>query len=381
MTSLRKLISDAISDERLESQFTAKAVENLANKFREEGGSLGFDPKYITSTLNNNSDGPGDRRGAAVQRGGAAWLTKHENESFSLKQNVEKYPTGTTTQRAQNNPPIRKIKGKLSVDSTKAPRTVPTTEDEAVRRFVDYLENMPFRILVKGSGRGRPRWHPQGGAVCGWNQRLSAYEWNDNNWVDTELKISGFTRNLDSLEKKWKKHPGSSGLKKTAKDIYDEIKKWGNTRGEDLDGEVVLSYLVKLWGNNEIDVVNSTLTKLYAFARPDDYLIYDSRVAMAIVKIAEFMYPVMKIRDKRHDTVKGFMEVFKYLGLAGGDGGTRLGLAFRQNWPNAYTEVAAQLEANRLCKAIVERLNAESVGKRQNWNLREVEAVLFMEGY
>ena len=381
MTSLRQFIRDAINAEWLESQFTANAVKGLAKKIREEGGSLAFDPKNVTATLNNNSEGPGNRRGAAVQRGGAAWLTKHENKSFSLRQNVGKSPAGAKMQTAQINPPIRKIKGKQSVDSTKAPRAEPTTENEAALRFVDYLENMPFRILKKGTGRGRYSWHPQEGAACGWNERLSAYEWNDKNWKDTESKIKEFTRNLDSLEKQWKKHPGSLELQKTAKDIYDEIKKWGNERGKDRDAEEVLSYLVKLWDKNEIDAVDSTLTKLYAFARPNKYVIYDSRVAMAIVRIAEFMYPVKTKENRQHDTVEDFKKFFKHLGTVDGVGGTRLGAVFRQKWPRARTKVKAQYEANRLCKAIVNSLNDQKVGGRTDWKLREVEAVLFMEGY
>lgn len=356
MTTFRKFIEEAVANGLLKNRFTSQEVKRAMAEAQLE-------PKYITSRLNNSSEGPGNRKGA----GAAAWLTKHADKSFSLKQNVGESPEGITTRTGGN--------------STNAKKIEATPENTAVQRFVDYLENMPFRILMKSSGGREPTWHPQNDAACGWVERLSAYEWEGKKWDETKPIIDKFTKSLDSLEKQWKEHPGSLELEKTAKDIYDKIRKWGNERGAPRKGKDVLGYLVKLWDKNEIGAVDSTLTKLYAFARPNEYVIYDSRVAMAIVRIAEFMYPVKTQNKRQHDTVEDFMKCFKHLGTVDGVGGTRLGAVFRQKWPRARTIVKAQYEANRFCVAIVKHLNEKKVGKREDWKLREVEAVLFMEGY
>ena len=52
-----------------------------------------------------------------------------------------------------------------------------------------------------------------------------------------------------------------------------------------------------------------------------------------------------------------------------------------RGWPNAYGSWNAQLEANSLCLEIRNCLNDLKEDGRSTWTLREVEAVLFMEGY
>ncbi len=52
-------------------------------------------------------------------------------------------------------------------------------------------------------------------------------------------------------------------------------------------------------------------------------------------------------------------------------------------WPGAYKSVAAQSDANRLCKPILEVLNDPSMpeSKERTWTRMDVGAVLFMAGY
>jgi hypothetical protein len=58
-------------------------------------------------------------------------------------------------------------------------------------------------------------------------------------------------------------------------------------------------------------------------------------------------------------------------------------------WPIGYSAWAGQIAANLLCRKVVDELNGQStalpdcgkIGDRTPWALREVEAVLFMEGY
>jgi hypothetical protein len=128
--------------------------------------------------------------------------------------------------------------------------------------------------------------------------------------------------------------------------------------------------------------VDSTLTKLYAFAKPDEYVIYDSRVAAAIISIAEDIYRYSSVGGRREETVnKVFHPCFPCLGIFPGAGGTRPRGTRWVGWPDSDRSIPAQLDANRLCTAIVGRLNDREEDGRSDWNLREVEAVLFMEGY
>jgi hypothetical protein len=123
---------------------------------------------------------------------------------------------------------------------------------------------------------------------------------------------------------------------------------------------------------NEVD---STLTKLFALTSPGSYVIYDSRVATAIVSIAEDIYRRTKINE--------FRIVFRYLGHmdSAASAGTRPRGRRHNGWPDAYRSWGAQIDANELCVGIRNCLNDRNVDGKNDWNLREVEAVLFMEGY
>ena len=73
-----------------------------------------------------------------------------------------------------------------------------------------------------------------------------------------------------------------------------------------------------------------------------------------------------------------FHDIFPDLGRYSGAGeASNRGFRWR-GWPNSYQNTGAQLDANDHCKRIVIKLNEND---RNNWTKREVEAVLFMEGY
>jgi len=97
-------------------------------------------------------------------------------------------------------------------------------------------------------------------------------------------------------------------------------------------------------------------------------------VATAIISISEDIY--------RRDKLNKFREIFPSLGHMdnAAQSGTRP-RGRRSWWPNAYKKWPAQLEANKLCIGIRNILNDDSIDGRNDWSLREVEAVLFMEGY
>lgn len=253
----------------------------------------------------------------------------------------------------------------------------PTDEDIGTS-FVEYLRNKPYRLMK--NVKGGFQWIPQDGPVTGWNNRLNAYEWNGATWSNTKNELQSFVKKLAALEIQCQlSEPVSDrrSLETEAKLIYDDIRKWGNPKGKPRTGEEVLNHLQHLW-NDTIVAVDSTLTKLYAFARPQTYVIYDSRVAAAMLTIAEDLFRMRG--TPRYDTIASFQDVFRHLGAYGGSGGTR-NRGYRAKWPHAYTNVSAQHDANRLCQCMVDVLNHAREDGREDWNLREVEAVLFMEGY
>lgn len=255
-------------------------------------------------------------------------------------------------------------------------------QKEAAKLFVEFLRESPFRVRMK-NGRGF-KWYPNEGPAVGWSARLEAYRWGKSDWIDTKKELNKFINTLEALENDYKKDQKKSDeLIKRAISIYNQIANWGGTRrGKQEDNFQALDHLVYLWGGN-IKQVDSTLTKLYALSRPDKFVIYDSRVAAAILRIAEYMYPVKYEGNCFVDSVKEFHKAFPNLGkFNAGRGGTRVKEIFRwSGWPGSYGKCNAQIDANCLCHLIVQELNQSKECKRENWTLREVEAVLFMEGY
>jgi len=234
-------------------------------------------------------------------------------------------------------------------------------------------------------------WYPDEPQV-GWKNRLKFYAWTSGgkelapNWGETNSLIKNFSKELRPLIERIESDEPVSA--ESLKDIYEKIKEWGNPRGAERSGAQVLAALKKVVSHangGAAPPVDSTLTKVYAMAWPDEYAIYDTRVAASIVTIAEDLY--------RRTRLKGFCERFPALGhmdTASISGTRPRGRRLEKNspedlvfggWPNAYKKWPAQLDANRLCLGIQKVLNKRRIGGRTAWSLREVEAVLFMEGY
>ncbi len=169
--------------------------------------------------------------------------------------------------------------------------------------------------------------------------------------------------------------------------IYNEIKDWGNPNGADHPQAFLAEQLSKLWAPTQGDsielAVDSTLTKLYAFALPDEFVIYDTRVAAAIVDIAEDLFREVTRNKASVDLLTCFRCAYPALGdmTQAARSGSNVRRGPRSNdWPQAYKSWSAQLDANRLLNGILDQLNQRCIDSR-HWTLREVEAVFFMEGY
>lgn len=347
-------------------------------------------PEYVASYLANHSTGPGTRVGESVRRGQKRLFIKHEGPAtYSLDYSIAGFETqeepASTEQRVLDEvgehpkrPSSKRIKGGKSGFAGGKNKA----RDNIAETFVDYLRNKPYRFLkTRKSGTVKSKLEWRNNVVTGWNNRLNEYEWEKVGWAETNVTLQSFSQRLSDLESSWQRGENVDAL---AENIYRDIRKWGNPRGAQYSGRQVVAFLVPLWQGDNVQSVDSTLTKLYALARPDAYAMYDSRVAASIMTIAEDIFrPKMSKNKVVHTVVDAFRHHYPRLGLYGGTGGTRQrGYRAGSGWPVAYRSVPAQLEANDLCLRIQAKLNSEEgEDGRNNWTLREVEAVLFMEGY
>ena len=340
-------------------------------------GDREYEVISIQTTLANHSIGPGDRKGQAVKCGGAIFFHKHtESGIYSLfEEDAEESEVTVAAGCVDRTPP--------SADYVESGGE--NKPDRIARAFVDFLREKPFRIsLHRGDRRA---WYPEQ-PVVGWEPRLNTYLWDGVGWDETALVTNRFVERLNLLK------TSTSELRNRQEEagkIYKDIAAWCNPRATSLPDHVVLEHLDKVWASG-IDTVDSTLTNLYAFARPDEYVIYDSRVGTAILSIAEDIYRYRTFSRGNEFCPAGsiariesvnlyFRSVYPNIGIYDGAGGSRP-RAFRfKDWPTGYRNVSAQLDANDLCCRIVRHLNKIGEGARKNWSLREVEAVLFMEGY
>lgn len=258
-------------------------------------------------------------------------------------------------------------------------------------QFVDYLANKPFRLYAYVSPRV---WYPLHGPAVGWQQRLNAYLWGEANWAATLASLSPLVADFAGLTKMQQDGiPPSAGA---ASALFDRVVTWGGTgHASQTDGVVenalaaVAAYLNAAAGRPAMPAapINSTWTKVFALAFPDDFVIYDTRVAAALISVAEDLYR-RNFNDANNRrgleaNIEDFRRVYGALGTmtTASRGGTRpRGVRYR-HWPNAYGSWAAQIDANNLCQGIRDSLNRQMIDGRSNWTLREVEAVLFMEGY
>ena len=330
-------------------------------KFRIGNGE--YTEAAIRSILSNYSTGPDRRIGDSVKKGsGKLFIKLEQNGRYKLAYDEIELDDQDTEK-------VKFITGSVSLSSS-----------SIANDFVEYIRNKPFRILLNTKGiRTKRTWLPTSGPAMGWLQRLNSYKWNSKDWATTSKELSVIICKISDI----KKMPGDIA-DKHSENVYEDIKKWGNPKGKKRSRDEVLPLLIKIW-NNCITEVDSTLTKLYALADPNNFVMYDSRVATAIISIAEDIYRVRYLKKNnkstRVDTVSEFCKVFNHLGLYGGTGGTRPRGVRYPKWPYAYTSVPAQMQANILCKAIMNELNKHKEDGKSDWTLREVEAVLFMEGY
>ena len=259
---------------------------------------------------------------------------------------------------------------------------IPNIQLDPVEIIVQTIADKPYQRYFKK----QRIWHPCK-VANGWGERLLAYFWPtiQDDWRANSMRIAGFYESAASiLGSTWNKN--NPQCQSALMDLFSEICTWGNvklpeTNSMDLACEVAAS--VECIKHEHIPVntrLNSAWTKLYAIIHPDFFVMNDSRVGTSISWILD---PYM--RDLIHSP-----SFVQYAALGhfnnAGRGGTRP-RNLQHNWPGGYGSWSAQFAANRLCRAIRDRLNTlfefryRKINDNSKWKLGEVEAVLFMDGY
>lgn len=229
-------------------------------------------------------------------------------------------------------------------------------------RFAAYLEQEPFQIY----DRRRRQLYPAQPAQ-GLDARLGSYFWPspEATFVATEQVLQGFIARARALSTNLASHADE------VLGLFAAICQWGGVRLPTEDAGAVVANLQRAAKRDaqQPAAMNSAWTKLYAMFYPGDFVIYDSRVATALVGIAEAVLDITELA--------GFKQQYPHLGVIAGRGGSRP-RATATPWRNAYLSWPAQLEANQVVASIVQALNARS---GLAYSARQLEAVLFMEGY
>lgn len=250
-----------------------------------------------------------------------------------------------------------------------------TLNVKAVAEYVaDYLHLVPYQRLFKKQNRTHPL-KPANGLT----ERLHAYFWPDMsvNWASTQKELNHFVTEFRDIELNKNSDQCAARLMR----LFEQICKWGGVKVPEISpSDLKLHVFAALDSldagaipNGEMRI-NSAYTKLYAIARPDTFVIFDSRVAAALTSIIDLHY----------QAVTNLPEWSNYedLGFVNGRGGSRPRL-LNNPWKNGYQKWSAQDAANRLCMDILKHVNSqpERYGLDKQLTLRELEAILFMEGY
>ncbi|EQM68009.1 hypothetical protein ABS648_07660 [Pseudomonas solani] len=250
----------------------------------------------------------------------------------------------------------------LLEDGEAAPLPVSASGHTREERFAHYLAQQPFQIF----DRRRRSLHP-GQPVQGFTQRLSSYFWPSPSvsYQATEATLNGFIGRARALDANLAANAAAVLV------LFQEICDWGGVKLPTQDAALVVHNIdeARKHAASSPAAMSSAWTKLYAIFFPDLYVIYDSRVATALVGIAEAVLD--------DGELSGFKQQYPALGTVVGRGGSRP-RATRSYWKNAYTSWNAQLDANALAAKILTALNQQ---QGSTHSLRELEAVLFMEGY
>ena len=247
--------------------------------------------------------------------------------------------------------------------------------------IIRYIAEKPFQAFYRRK--------PLGSMKYGWGERLATYHWPlpDRDWKLTSRTVADLSSRIQQSIHQLEMCGGDRIAAGELLTAFKETCVWGGVKLPESDSFALAEEVLCAWralSHRQLPPswcrLNSAWTKLYAFALPDQCVIYDSRVAAALTSILD---PAMHL-------VSGWPEWRSYAGLGTiqGRGGSRP-RSLRWGWPNGYRAWTSQIAANLLCGELLKEINRQATTRSDcrklndpsPWTLREVEAVLFMEGY
>lgn len=249
---------------------------------------------------------------------------------------------------------------------------------EPAEILIEYMARLPFQLYEKNEEKIFPST-----AVIGWTERLNHYRWPSlsEDWAANQSRLSAYGLLLNGLDIHDIQHSQNA---KKLQDIFFQICFWSQINIPESNPGIlareVQEVVYKLQAG-EIPVgyrLNSSWSRLYALLLPDHFAIFDSRISAAILSILDPFMPVISRTPN--------WEKYSSLGSIPGRGGTRP-RKYSWKWKNGYGSWKTQISANKIILDIQTRLNSEEQksnklsGNNRTWTLREIEAVLFMQGY
>jgi len=297
-----------------------------------------------------------------------------EDEEFEIAEGDEESLIRGDTHSVSPCPLPIKVDGRIVQRAVKR-------DPDPVSIIVNYIAEQPFQAYYRRKPVASPK--------HGWGARLEAYFWpaQDGNWSTTCNRVSSISSRIQRAIDKLQACADDATAADELLAAFKCTCAWGSVKLPESDSDrlakEVLPAVRALSDGREPPSgsrLNSAWTKLYAFALPDTCVIYDSRVATALTSILD---PAMH-------SISGSprWQPYSCLGTISGRGGSRP-RDMSWKWPIGYGKWAGQMAANLLCRKVVDELNTHWMARsdcrkfdnRTPWTLREVEAVLFMEGY
>jgi hypothetical protein len=253
--------------------------------------------------------------------------------------------------------------------------TVTATVDVAARpalvsMFVREIERDPFQAMYRKK--------PVGASVLGWEARLQAYFWpkpRDGLAATTERLASLLVAGQKLAEAR---RPWDAGTREQAVAFAKEVFDWGRVRQQKLEWSQVDQVVRAALFGERLDTapMNSGWTKVAAFltahleSSGQSQAIWDSRVSWSLVRRLDRLL-IASGHNRVPDWLRG-------IGRVPGRGGTRTDVKTILDWPDAYQRWSSHLAASQFVREVRNELNKHG---KKSWTLREVEMVLFMDGY
>jgi hypothetical protein len=266
----------------------------------------------------------------------------------------------------------------LSIDENTNARSIKELSD-LISAFVEEIEIDCFQARYRGAIVGEP--------INSWSSRLEAYFWptpdNDldkSSQIVEALSYEG-TEIANSIQ-----NPSDAILEK-AKLFAEKVFKWGGVQQKPFNGQVVLDVIRVALSCEPGDApMNSGWTKVAAFStyhldkQGRSQSIWDSRFSNSLLRRFDKL-----LFSSSHKTLPAWLPK---IGTVPGRGGTRLE-PFRGNfhWPSGYRSWQAHFAASDILRRIASKLNEGTLRplgirtSKNSWSIREVEMVLFMDGY